>query len=197
MSATARMSRASVPFGQARTAARPVAPSARAAAVPFPARPADGYDDADLAVTTDRVTVIQYADYRAAFEVAAAKFKFIALFARIDFYLLLVLQSVSTAIATFSDSIFIDSPTLSTSQLSFVMGAISLVVTALIAVLPLQRVNLQCTEAFAIMSTHLLSKAPLPHELFVRIARADTLCCANPLRVQPRPVGCFYWCSAC
>ena len=131
--------------------------------------------------------VITYDQYHEVFESSVQKFQWIALYARAVFYAILLMQSCATALGTFT-TVEIG------STIQFAAGLLSIVFTAILAVVPLQRVNIQCTDSAAIIMRCLLSKEPLSLQEFSKIAKTETFCCINPLRLGDNGGPCTTCC---
>ncbi len=81
--------------------------------------------------------------------------------------------------------------------LTFYFNIVSLVITAILGVLPLQRMNYECNEAYVIVSTYILSAEPIPVALFEKVTYSTTLCCVNPLKAGTTDLLCCYYLCDC
>ena len=139
-----------------------------------------------------RLDVVPHAAYREPFERCVRRFKWIAAFARIDFYLLLTVQAALTAVATAAPGL----AGWEGALLACNVGA--LLIAAVLAAVPLQRVDVQCTQAAGIIEEHLLTRAPLPVVELRKISGAATLCCLHPLRLgTTAETGCYWLACDC
>jgi hypothetical protein len=153
---------------------------------------------------TARLKVVPYATYKRPFEQSLRRFKWIAVFARIDFYGLLVVQATLTSLSTVSsgeiqslyDQANLGSPTHTAdtwSNVSLIVNLGSLIITAVLAAVPFQRVDVQCTQAASIISVYLMTKEAIPMTELKKVTAASTLCCLNPLRLETTDEGFCYW----
>ena len=159
--------------------------------------------ESEVTTTTARLKVVPYSTYKVPFEQSLRRFKWIAVFARIDFYGLLVVQAIFTSLSTVSSGEIqslhdqanlgssTDDGTWSTMSLVANLG--SLIITAILAAIPFQRVDVQCTQAASIISVYLMTKEPIPMTELKKVTAASTLCCLNPLRLETTDEGFCYW----
>lgn len=80
---------------------------------------------------------------------------------------------------------------------TLVTNLCSLIITAVLAAVPFQRVDVQCSQAASIIAVHLLTKEPIPVKELKKITQASTLCCLNPLRLGTTRETCYYWLCDC
>ena len=127
-------------------------------------------------------------------EKSLRRFRWIAIFGRIDLNGLLVMQAIFTSVS----AVGAQEGRSDWEVTALVTNMCFLIITAILAAVPFQRVDVQCRQAASIIAVNLLTKEPIPVKELKKVTQASTLCCLNPLRLgTTRDTGCYWLCCDC